>query len=341
MGKKNQFELASLGEILLRLSPQGSERLVRSGTFEKQAGGAELNVASGVSLLGLRTCIISKLPANELGTYIKNCVRYFGVSDDLLVYDSAPRARLGLYYYENGAAPRKPRIVYDRADSSFTRISSAEIDPEIFHQTRMFHTTGITLALGEAPRQVAFETVRRMKEGGAKISFDVNYRANLWDEATARSVIREMLPLVDVLFVSEESSRRMFQKTGTLREIMKSFSSEYGIGIVATTRRTVLSPRKHDFTSVIYSAQSDSFYEEEPYRNIDVVDRIGSGDAYCAGVLYGLLKYGDPQRALEYGNAASSVKNTVPGDMPGSDLREVESILEAHRTGSSGSEMNR
>jgi 2-dehydro-3-deoxygluconokinase len=335
------FDLITMGEILLRLSPPGAERLVRSAVFEKQAGGAELNVASGVSLLGLRTGIISKLPANDLGTYIKNSIRYAGVSDDCLVYDTAPGARLGLYYYENGAAPRKPSIVYDRAGSSMTRITTADIDRALYAQARMFHTTGITLALGENVRQVALETARRFKEAGAQISFDVNYRANLWDEDTARTVIRQFLPMVDVLFISEETSRRMFRKTGTLEEIQKSYCAEYGVKIVATTQRTVQSPKKHDFTSVIYSAAEDAFYREAPYKDIDVVDRIGSGDAYCAGVLFGLLEYGDVRRALEFGNAASSVKNTIPGDMPGSDFREVYSIIQGHQASGPASEMNR
>lgn len=213
-----------------------------------------------------------------------------------------------------------------------TRITTADIDRALYAQARMFHTTGITLALGENVRQVALETARRFKEAGAQISFDVNYRANLWDEDTARTVIRQFLPMVDVLFISEETSRRMFRKTGTLEEIQKSYCAEYGVKIVATTQRTVQSPKKHDFTSVIYSAAEDAFYREAPYKDIDVVDRIGSGDAYCAGVLFGLLEYGDVRRALEFGNAASSVKNTIPGDMPGSDFpRGVQ-----HHSGTSG-----
>ena len=120
METKNEFDLLALGELLLRLSPPNNERIVRGETLQKQAGGAELNVVSGVSLLGLRTGIISKLPANDIGTYIKNRVRFCGVSDDYLVYDSEKDARLGVYYYENGAYPRKPGIVYDRMYTSMT-----------------------------------------------------------------------------------------------------------------------------------------------------------------------------------------------------------------------------
>ena len=335
------FDLVTFGEIMLRLSPPISERLVRGDLFEKRAGGAELNVASGVALLGLRTGIISKLPDNEMGTYIKNRIRFVGVSDDFLIYDSSHDARLGIYYYENGAAPRKPGIVYDRANSSINNIRLDEVPDEVYSQTRMFHTSGITLALSQATRDAAIEMIKRFKKGGARISFDVNYRANLWDEETARKTIEQILPYVDVLFVSEESSRRMFQKTGDMKSIMKSYCDDFGVKIVATTQRTVISPKKHDFNSVIYSAETHGYYTEEPYRDIDVVDRIGSGDAYVGGVLFGLLNYNDPMKALQFGNATSAVKNTIPGDLPSSDFKEISRIIKAHNASGPQSEMDR
>ena len=132
METKKEFDLLALGELLLRLSPPNNERIVRGETLQKQAGGAELNVVSGVSLLGLRTGIISKLPANDIGTYIKNRVRFCGVSDDYLVYDSEKDARLGVYYYENGAYPRKPGIVYARMYTSMTMIDVEDFDESLF-----------------------------------------------------------------------------------------------------------------------------------------------------------------------------------------------------------------
>lgn len=338
---QREFDLITFGEIMLRLSPPRHDRITDSDVFQKQAGGAELNVASGVALLGLRTAIISKLPQNKLGVYIKNRIRYTGVSDDFLIYDDSPEARLGLYYYEMGAAPRKPTIVYDRKEASITRIKMEEIPPEVYGSTRMFHVSGISLALCENMRTVAIEMIRRFKEAGAIISFDVNYRANLWTEQQARETIETILPLVDVLFVSEETSRRMFQKTGELKDILKSYTEEYGVKIVAATQRTVISPREHNFTSLVYSADEDTFYTEEPYKNIDVIDRIGSGDAYVAGVLFGLLKYGDAQIAMRFGNATSSTKSTVPGDLPSSDLAEIERIIKEHCAEGPVSEMDR
>jgi 2-dehydro-3-deoxygluconokinase len=337
----NSFDLMTFGEIMLRLSPPRHARIVDGDIFEKRAGGAELNVASGVALLGLRTGIISKLPLNELGTFIKNRIRFVGVSDDYLIYDDSPEARLGLYYYEMGAAPRKPTIVYDRRSSSVTRIRLEEIPEEVYSSARMFHTSGISLALCEGMKNTAIELIHRFKEHGALISFDVNYRANLWSEEEARETIKKILPMVDVLFVSEETSRRMFQKTGCLEDILKSYADEYGVKIVAATQRTVISPRKHCFTSTLYDAQSGQFFTEEPYKDIDVIDRIGSGDAYVAGVLFGLLKYQDPRKAMEFGNATSSVKNTVPGDLPSSDFKEIDRIIREHHSTGPVSEMNR
>ncbi|MFA5658969.1 MAG: sugar kinase, partial [Oscillospiraceae bacterium] len=203
--KQSGFDLISFGEIMLRLSPPMNERIVRGDVFEKRAGGSELNVASGVSLLGLRTGIISKLPANEMGTFIKNRIRFCGVSDDYLVYDETPDARLGIYYYESGAAPRKPAIVYDRKGSSVGKISIDEIPDEVFSNTRCFHTSGISLALSPSVKEFTIELIKKFKKAGAMISFDVNYRANLWGENEARETLKDVFKYVDVLFISEET----------------------------------------------------------------------------------------------------------------------------------------
>lgn len=339
---KKNFDLLTTGEILLRLSPPNNERLVRGETLNKQVGGAELNVACGVALLGLRTGIISKLPANDLGTYVKNRVRFAGVSDDYLVYDHAKNARLGVYYYENGAYPRKPSIVYDRCHTSVNEISLNEFPDSMYESTKIFHTTGIMLALSENCRHTALEMMKRFKAKGTLISFDVNFRGNLWTGPEAKQCIEELLPYVDIFFCSEETARLTFLKTGTAKEMLKEFADEYGISIVAATKRVVHSPKIHDFGSIIYDAKEDRFFEEEPYRSIEVVDRIGSGDAYISGVLYGLLANDmDCQKALEFGNAAGSVKNTIPGDMPSSDRKEIERIIHEHHSTGRQSEMDR
>ncbi len=339
--KTKEFDLITFGEIMLRLSPSSNERLMRGDSFEKKAGGSELNVASGVSLLGLRTAIISRLPNHAMGQYIRNRTRFVGVSDDYLVYDNSPDARLGVYYYENGAAPRKPAIVYDRKGSSINSFEISEIPESVYSKTKIFHTSGISLGMSPHMCELTTQLIKKFKEGGAQISFDVNYRANLWSEEDARKAIENILPYIDILFVSEETSRRMFQKTGESTDMQKSYATQYGCKIVATTQRTVNSPSSHNFGSLIYDAQSDKFYTEEPYNNIEVVDRIGSGDAYCSGVLFGLLKYGEPQKAVEFGNATASMKNTVPGDLPSSDFAEIAGLIKNHHATGYVSEMNR
>lgn len=339
--REKEFDALALGEILLRLSAPDNERIVRGDSFQKCVGGAELNVVSGISLLGLRTGIISKIPATDIGTYAKNRIRFCNVSDDYLVFDESKEARLGIYYYENGAYPRKASVVYDRKYTSINTIGLSEIPDSAYSSTRLFHTSGITLALSKQSREVALEMIKRFKAAGAMISFDVNFRANLWSEEEAREYIGAILPYIDILFVSEETSRRTFKKTGSLREMMKSFADDYNISYVASTERKVISPKKHTFSSTIYNAKEDRYYEEPAYENIEVVDRIGSGDAYVAGALYGLLAYDDCQKALEYGNASSAVKNTISGDLPSTDLKELNKIIASHKNIGEQSEMNR
>ena len=339
---KKDFDLLSLGELMLRLSPPDNERITRGDTLGKQAGGAELNSITGAAMLGLRCGIISKLPANDLGTYIKNRVRLCGVSDDYLVYDQDKDARLGVYYYEGGAYPRKPRIVHDRKNTSVNKLTVADFDDSLYRAARCFHTSGITLALSPQLRETAIEMIKRFKAQGTLISFDVNFRGNLWTGAEAKACIEGILPYVDVFFCSEDTARLTFLKEGDAREIMKSFTQEYPISIVASTQRIVHSPKRHTFGSIIYSAKDDTYYEEQPYADIEVVDRIGSGDAYISGVLYGLLsKEGDYQRALEYGNATSALKNTIPGDLLSTDLKEIDGIIKEHKSTGRVAEMDR
>lgn len=329
--KKNcDFDLAGIGEVMLRLAAPGKEIISQSETFDKSAGGSELNVVSGAAMLGVRSAIITKLPATEMGYFIRNKIRYGNVSDDYIVYDTSDSKRLGVYYTESGAYPRKPAVIYDRALSSMCSLKLNEFPADIFSKVKIFHVSSITLALNEALRRETIEMIKRFKENGTAISFDVNYRAALWSEEEARKTIENVFPYIDFLFVSEETSRRMLQRKGTLNEIMKGYSDDYGCSLVASTQRTVVSPTHHNFTSKIYS--DNVFYEEAPYNNIEVIDRIGSGDAYLAGVLYGLVKSGNIQYALEVGNAMAAVKNTISGDMSASGISEIESVIKSHKS---------
>jgi 2-dehydro-3-deoxygluconokinase len=341
LGINKDFDVIGFGEVMLRLSPPNKERISQGEVFEKRAGGSELNVVSGISSLGLRTGIITKLPENEIGKFIKNKIRFYGVSDDYVIYDKSPHSRLGIYYFESGAHPRKPTVVYDRYGSSFNTITEEEINPSVYNNAKIFHVSGISLALSDNVRRVAIQMIKKFKQNGVIISLDVNYRASLWDEGIARNVITSIFPDIDILFVSEETSRRMLQRSGTLDEIMKGFARDYNIKVVATTERKAISPTKHSWNSRIYSTVEDRFYQEEPYEEIEVVDRIGSGDAYVAGVLFGIIKYNCLQRALEFGNAMAALKNTVPGDLPACDFNEIERVIKSHKKDGIDSEMNR
>ncbi len=336
------YDLLAMGEILLRLSPPNDERLVRGDLLQKQTGGAELNVVSGASMLGLHTGILSKIPANDIGYFVKNYIRFCGVSDDYLIYDDSKEARLGIYFYENGAHPRKPAIIYDRLNTSMRSLTYEELPQDVLTSTRCFHTSGITLALNHNLQDAAVELIKKMKENNTIISFDVNFRGNLWTGDEARECIEKILPYVDIFFCSEDTARLTFKKEGTAKEIMKSFTEDYPISIVASTQRIVHSPKIHTFGSIIYNRMNNSYYEEEPYRNIEVIDRIGSGDAYVSGVLYGILAHDfDCQKALEYGNASSAMKSTIHGDLPSCNLREIDRMIQEHKAVGRQSEMDR
>ena len=336
-----RFAALGFGEVMMRLSPNGNERIGQSHQFIKHAAGAEMNVMSGVARLNVRTGIISKLPQSMVGRYIRNQIRSYGVSDDFIIRDSSENARLGIYYYESGTFPRKPAVNYDRKNSSFTTITINEIPSDIYNEASLFHTSGISMAVGEGPRKVAIELMKGFKEAGAIVSFDVNYRASLWSEEEAKQVIESILPYVDILFVSEETSRRMLGRAGTMQEIMRGYCEQYGVSVVASTQRVVNSPRTHTFGSILYAHEENEFYTEAPYENIEVVDRIGSGDAYVSGVLAVLLSGGDYQKAVAYGNAMSAIKNTIPGDLMATDVAEIESVVADHQNTGPKSEMNR
>ena len=338
----NSFDVVSLGEVLCRFSPRNKERLSQSETLKRQIGGAELNVVSALSNVGCRSAIITKIPNNENGTFVKNSIRSFGVSDDLLVYDDDPDARLGIYFSEAGAYPRKPTVIYDRRNASFCTLQIEDIPSMAFNNAKIFHTTGITLALKSNICENAIKILKKFKENGSKISFDVNFRSKLWDEDQARETILKILPYIDIFFCSEETFRKTFKQTGSVEEIMRNFSQKYNISVIASTKRTVHSPKVHSFTSFIYDAKQDKIFTEHPYENIEVVDRIGSGDAYIAGILYGLLNNNwNTEKALQYGNAFSVLKNTIPGDILSSSLTEINSIIDSHNGHGSSSEMNR
>ncbi|MFA9381772.1 MAG: sugar kinase, partial [Acetanaerobacterium sp.] len=328
--RTRRFDAVTFGEVMMRLSPNQNERLSSCLTLRRFPGGSELNIAAGLSMLGMKTAMVTRLPQDDTGRYIRNAIISCGVHDDFIIHDEDHESRVGIYFYENGAFPRKPQVLYDRRHSAINTVDISEVAPETFESASLFHTSGISLAISRQARTCAVEMMRRFKKSGALISFDVNYRANLWSEDEARETICSVLPLVDILFVSEETLRRTFGQTGTLRETMRAFSKAHNLAVVASTERTVISPKCHNFTSTVYDSETDSFFNELPYEGIDVIDRVGSGDAYVAGALYGLLSRGDCGAMVRYGNAMSAIKSTVEGDLPSTSLKEAEAIIAAH-----------
>ena len=339
---ERRLGVLGFGEVMLRLSPPGKERISFSEIFEKNVAGSELNVVSGISMLGIPSGIITSLPKSEIGKFVRQKIKYFGANDDYAIIDDSPSARLGIYYYENGAHPRPSIVSYDRLGSSFSDLTLNNLPDDVYDQTKIFHTSGITLGLGDKIRQTALQAVESFAKTKTLISFDVNYREALWSEEEAREKIKTFLPLVNILFVSEETSRRMFKMNGSLCEIHKEYAEFYpNLEIIASTKRKVTSQSKHSFSSLIYDCKTKEFYEENPYEDIDVVDRVGSGDAYVAGVLYGLIKHSDIERAARYGNAMATFKSTVSGDISKCDICDIERIIRRHSRPFQNSEMIR
>lgn len=338
--KDREFGLICCGEMIMRLSPLNNEMLVQGNLLTKQMGGAEYNVATSVANLGEKSAMLTALPNNELGKFAKKSLTVNGVSDKFLIFDNSKYKRMPIYYYEYGSSPRKPNVTYDRLNSSFQRMTQDDVDSKIYTQGKIFHISGISLGLCETSKKLTTDLIKNFKANGTLISFDVNFRRNLWTEQEARVEIEKILNDVDILFASEETFRKMFQKTGDLKEIIRNFAKEYNLTFIASTQRVVNSPKSHDFSSLVYDAKHDKFYSETPYKNIEIVDRIGSGDAYVGGVLFGLLHTNNANEAMKFGNANSVLKNTIVGDISVADLDLVKSTIENHTSGNT-SEMNR
>ncbi len=328
--KNREIGLISFGEMILRLSPLNNELLVQGDILKKQMGGAEFNVATSVASLGKKAGILTKIPNNAMGDFVKKSVMRNGVLTDFLLYDDEHTKRIPIYYYEYGASPRKPRVTYDRAYSSFQGMKLEEVDENIFQSADIFHTSGISLGLSTYTQKLTKNIIKKFKKNGTFISFDVNFRRNLWSESLACETILSILTDVDILFASEETFRKMFKKTGNLEDIIRKFAKKYNISIIASTQRNVNSPKLHDFSSLVYDAKLDKHYTEKPYKDIDVIDRIGSGDAYCGGFLYGLLEFNDTNQAMRYGNANSVLKNTIIGDVTVATQDMIKNIIEEH-----------
>lgn len=316
-------DVVTFGEAMIRLSPPSYRRLEQASTLDVTVGGAELNVAVGVSRLGLRSAWVSCLPENALGRMGRDKAREQGVNTDWIHWDKG--GRMGLYFVEYGASPRPSSVLYDRAASSISRLVAPAFDwAAILTEARVFHTTGITSALSEQSAEEVRLAIDTARAHGVLVSYDLNYRSRLWTEETARAVQEPLMSRLDILFTTEEDARRVFGIEGTdYSEVARQLADRFGISTVVITVRGDTSVLRNAWTAIAYSA--GQLFTDRTYE-IEIADRIGGGDALAAGFIFGLLT-GDVDKGLRFGNAFSALKQTSWSDFSWATHQEVEALL--------------
>jgi 2-dehydro-3-deoxygluconokinase len=317
-------DVVTFGEAMVRLSPPGFRRLEQARSLDLFVGGAELNTAVGLARLGRSTSWVSRLPKNPLGRLIANHAREAGVATDHILWTEGDRA--GLYFVEFGAAPRASNVLYDRKDSAIARIRPGMVDwKSALQGGRWFHVTGITPALSPEAAETTREALAAAAAAGLQICVDLNYRAKLWSPDEAGRWMTEFMALCHVLVSTEEDLERVFGIKGkdyeeAAAETARRFPH---LEMVAITLRENPLVWKNQWTAIAYRAgkvlRTRSF-------EIEIVDRLGAGDSFAAGLLHGLLD-GDLQKGLDYGVAASAMKHSIPGDFNWVTAEEVEGLL--------------
>ena len=314
------FDMVALGEAMIRLTPTRYQRLEQTGEFLATVGGSELNSAIGVRRLGLRTAWVSKLVNNPLGRMVANKAREHDVDVSHVVWTK--EGRTGLYFFEQGATPRASQVIYDRANSAASTLAPGEVDWSFLKGCKLFHTSGITPALSQSCAQATLEAIEKAKEAGCEVSFDVNYRVRLWTAEEARECLEKMMYLVDILITTEDDARIVFGKAGSPEDICEQLKSAFSFSVVTVTLREVRTVLTGGWTSM---ALADKVYTGRKY-DLELIDRIGAGDAYTAGFLYGYLT-GDVDKAVKHGNALASLVQTVPGDFSWFTREDVEAQI--------------
>jgi 2-dehydro-3-deoxygluconokinase len=318
--------VVTFGEAMLRLTPPDHERLEQSVTLDATVGGSELNTAVGLSRLGIETAWVSRLPDNPLGRKVLTAARAHGVGVEHVVV--AAGERLGLYFVEPGASPRPSRAYYDRAHTAISHITPGEIDwKAALRDAAVFHTSGITPALSETAAETVLAAVQTARELGVTVSFDVNFRARLWDAAKARATFERIFPQVDLLFSTSDDFEAVFDLTGDPIDVARRVRDQFGCSAVILTVRGAPSVLRGTWSSV---AVGDDVIRGG-LTDLELIDRVGSGDAYDAGFLYGYLK-GGLADGVRYGDAMSALKHSQPGDFAWLTLPEVEAFLEGPAT---------
>lgn len=317
------YDIVTFGEAMLRLSPPYFQCLEQTGSFEVTVGGGEFNVAVGASRLGLKSAWVSRLPENPLGLMVRNKAREQGVDTSHLLWTD--EGRVGIYYLEFGAAPRANRVIYDRKNSAISMLKPGEINwREIFSDVKIFHLSGITPALSSSTAEATLEAIKAAKKAGCQISYDLNYRGKLWSQEEARKCQEPMMKYVDILISTEEDTFRVFGiREKNYETVAEKLLEKFNFKIVTITLRENISVWKNNWTAI--ACAQGKIYRDKTY-GLEVVDRVGGGDAFTAGFLYGYLKEGVRQ-GLRYGNAFSALKHSVPGDYHWASLKDVENLL--------------
>jgi 2-dehydro-3-deoxygluconokinase len=337
-------KVVTFGEIMLRLSTPGFTRFVKSQNFDATYGGGEANVAVSLSNYGLDSYYVTKLPKHEIGQAAVNHLRRFGVKDDFIVKGGD---RVGIYFLENGASQRASKVIYDRAGSSISHMKKEEVDWEkVFENAVWFHWTGITPALGKSAQECLTTACKVAKKAGVTVSCDLNFRAKMWTKHEAQDVMKPLMKYVDVCIANEEDAEKSLGITaedtsvesGLLNEegyfnVAKKLKEIYNFKSVAITLRESFSASKNGWSALLLDDRDCKI----PYRStryeIEIVDRVGGGDSFASGLIYGLLAKNNSKEALEFAVAASCLKHSIPGDFNLVSVDEVEKLIKSGGSG--------
>ncbi len=337
------MKVVTFGETLLRLAPPGHFKLFQNNILETSFCGAEANVAVSLANFGFVSTFITKVPEGEIGQAAINSLRYFGVDTSNIVRGGE---RLGLYYLEKGASQRPSKVIYDRANSSIAEAEKKDFDWNmIFEGAEWFHFTGINPALSQNLAEICVDACKIAKEKGITISCDLNYRNKLWSSDKANRIMSKILRYVDVCIANEEDAEKVFGiksestdvLTGELnyegyREVAKKLNECFGCKYVAITLRTSISANDNKWAGMFYSSEENEYYFSKEY-DIHIVDRVGGGDSFGAGLIYALSQKKSHQECLEFAVATSCLKQTIEGDFNRVSIEEVNNLLSGDGTG--------
>ena len=328
------MDLVTFGEAMVRLTPPAFQRLEQARSFDAYVGGGELNVAVAAARMGISSRWVSRLPDNALGRMIASAAREQSVD---VHSEWTPDDRAGLYFAELGAAPRASSVLYDRVASAISRIPPASIDwPSVFSGARWFHVSGITPALSDTAGQATREALVAAKKAGLTVSYDLNYRSKLWSPKKAREVQEPLMQYVDVLMTTEEDTRVVFGIGADVKDSFEKVDSEpferiarelvsrFDLGAVAVTLRENPRVLLNNWSAIV--AVNDKIHRARTYE-VEVIDRIGAGDAFSAGLIVGRLENRSWEDSLEFATALSALKHSIPGDFCLVTRGEVEQLL--------------